>query len=455
MEKAGLLTVSSSQLASSSSGYGARAARERMSRRKNLAGLCAVTVGCILLLYASQRYSSNNYAAEYFRPRERTGTNLRILNSHKYYGGRSYGGGAAGGTSDDTYPPIPTTHNATVSIEDVLSYQRMLLASETASYEYTANFEDDIKLTDLIPETGGNPRRSLIITTWRSGSTFLGDILNALPGNYYHYEPLLDFDIIQIRGPPNDSVAIHNLRHLLRCDYTEMENYLDYGRTHNYLFSHNVRLWQQCVRYPQFCYEPRFLGPFCRLFPLQSMKVVRLRASLLTPLLEDESLNVRVVLLIRDPRGSLQSRKHRVWCPGRPDCDDPSTVCSDMQLDYEAAVELSERFPKRFRVVRYEDLSLDPYRMTKEILHFYGLPYHPAVRTFLDTHTKQDVGGVSSTYRDSKSAPFHWTKDLTFEEVKIIQDSCVAAMKSWGYRNATSEWELYNNFNPLLSYSVS
>lgn len=61
------------------------------------------------------------------------------------------------------------------------------------------------------------------------------------------------------------------------------------------------------------------------------------------------SLNVRVVLLIRDPRGSMQSRKHRVWCPGRPDCDDPSTVCSDMQLDYEAAIELSQRFPQRFR----------------------------------------------------------------------------------------------------------
>lgn len=28
------------------------------------------------------------------------------------------------------------------------------------------------------------------------------------------------------------------------------------------------------------------------------------------------SLNVRIVLLIRDPRGSLQSRKHRIWCPG-------------------------------------------------------------------------------------------------------------------------------------------
>ena len=32
------------------------------------------------------------------------------------------------------------------------------------------------------------------------------------------------------------------------------------------------------------------------------------------------SLNVRILLLIRDPRGFLQSRKHRVWCPGNADC---------------------------------------------------------------------------------------------------------------------------------------
>lgn len=33
-----------------------------------------------------------------------------------------------------------------------------------------------------------------------------------------------------------------------------------------------------------------------------------------------KSLNVRILLLIRDPRGFLQSRKHRVWCPGNVDC---------------------------------------------------------------------------------------------------------------------------------------
>jgi hypothetical protein len=77
-------------------------------------------------------------------------------------------------------------------------------------------------LEDLVPDMSGTPVRSLIITTWRSGSTFLGDVLNSHPGNYYHYEPLLDYEIVQIRGEPLATGAIKNLRNLLNCNYTDM-----------------------------------------------------------------------------------------------------------------------------------------------------------------------------------------------------------------------------------------
>ena len=77
-------------------------------------------------------------------------------------------------------------------------------------------------LDDLVPDMSGTPVRSLIITTWRSGSTFLGDVLNSHPGNYYHYEPLLDYEIVQIRGEPLATGAIKNLRNLLNCNYTDM-----------------------------------------------------------------------------------------------------------------------------------------------------------------------------------------------------------------------------------------
>jgi hypothetical protein len=53
--------------------------------------------------------------------------------------------------------------------------------------------------------------------------------------------------------------------------------------------------------------------------------------------------------LIRDPRGFLQSRKHRVWCPGNPDCDNPNIVCKDMVSDYKAAVVLAKKFPMTFK----------------------------------------------------------------------------------------------------------
>lgn len=69
------------------------------------------------------------------------------------------------------------------------------------------------------------------------------------------------------------------------------------------------------------------------------------------------SLNVRVLLLVRDPRGILQSRKHRGWCPGNPDCDEPALVCSDMVADYEAAKRLRKLYPDTFRYIILEQNS--------------------------------------------------------------------------------------------------
>lgn len=150
-------------------------------------------------------------------------------------------------------------------------------------------------------------------------------------------------------------------------------------------------------------------------------------------------------------------------------------MCRDMVADFYAAQLLLKKHPGRFRVVRYEDLSLSPQEITKELLDFYGLPMDPEVEEFLESHTKLDIGGVSSTYRDSKSAPFHWIKDLAFEEVifkkklffvvghqlnfhlqiDTIQNGCTKAMELWGYKKATNLTILSNKFDPILPYSLT
>lgn len=181
---------------------------------------------------------------------------------------------------DSKYNRI-ATHS---TIEEVVEHARELIKEETSDYIFPPN----TSLSNFTPATRGTPLRSIILTTWRSGSTFLGEVLNAVPGNFYHYEPLLDYGIIQIRGPPYEESAVRHLKRLLSCDYSNLDDYLEFGKTHTHLFSHNTRLWDMCGQYPFYCWNSTFLSKFCKEFPFQSMKSVRLRLHLAEALLEDK-----------------------------------------------------------------------------------------------------------------------------------------------------------------------
>ncbi|KRG02852.1 uncharacterized protein LOC6576264 isoform X2 [Drosophila mojavensis] len=255
--------------------------RSRMSRRANLIGICGISSLCILLLIATtQRRPSMSPFGSSSSAGSVGGSNSAALASNQLPRSSYYE------RQQQPSQTAATIYNMTATIVDVLAGQRARILQEMENFEYPRGGAE--KLNDMTPETGGTPVRSIVVTTWRSGSTFLGDILNAMPGNYYHYEPLLDFGIKQVREPEEQQFAVQNLKNLLNCDYADMSDYLEYGKTHTYLFEHNQRLWEVCREYPRFCWRPAFLTPFCRLFPIQSMKTVRLRLAQAEELLKDE-----------------------------------------------------------------------------------------------------------------------------------------------------------------------
>ncbi|XP_023348675.1 carbohydrate sulfotransferase 5 isoform X2 [Eurytemora carolleeae] len=333
---------------------------------------------------------------------------------------------------------------------DEASWMRESIESEKTRIKQVLadfEFEDGRSLEEHQLINGGQPVRALVTTTWRSGSTFLGDIMLSHPATYYHYEPLLHFDIRQARSGYLAQEGVRTLKDLMNCNYTNLDNYLKYGKTHLHLFSHNSRLWKYCTSqgkeyHQSTCWSPAFLNRFCPLFPFQSIKAVRLRLGLTRELVEDASLNVRVLLLVRDPRGTMESRKHRDWCPGNPDCEDPKKLCEDLESDYYAYKALLQTYPDRYRMVRYEDFSMDPYNNTVNVFRYFRFSMHKRVEQFLNSHTTTNIGGVSSTFRDSKTAPFMWKERLTREEVYNIQDSCSQAMNLWGYNLLTDEDDL-------------
>ncbi|XP_046610526.1 carbohydrate sulfotransferase 4-like [Neodiprion virginianus] len=343
---------------------------------------------------------------------------------------------------------------ATLSeIQQVIDLQRRIIHDQMIDYQYP-NGRYNIsanKLEDLVIERNGNPIRSVVVSTWRSGSTFFGNIFTASPGLFYHFEPLVDFGINKIRGPPLASQALKNLKALFSCDYSNLDRYLERVKNQPYIFRTNPPLWAQCQAHPSICYNHRFLSEMCKLFPFQLMKILRPTLHIAQELLADEKLGVRLVFLTRDPRGVFQSRKHRSFCQEGLDCSDPILLCKDMVSDYNTAVELQKKYPSTFRVLRYEDLSLEPHKEVKKLVEFYGLDFHPNIKKYIDTHTKYDFGDPYTTFRDSKIAPFHWRTELEFEEVEEIQRNCFVPMKHWGYVPALNISH-QREFNPVTNY---
>merc|ERR1719420_191885 len=62
-------------------------------------------------------------------------------------------------------------------------------------------------------------RKILILTTWRSGSTFLGDLLNHYPGTFYFFEPLHYYDHMDGKVMPQTEIEF--LRSLYHCTFNQ------------------------------------------------------------------------------------------------------------------------------------------------------------------------------------------------------------------------------------------
>ncbi|KAH9632145.1 hypothetical protein HF086_006579 [Spodoptera exigua] len=347
------------------------------------------------------------------------------------------------------------THLAT-DIENILDKARSDIRQQLSNFNLSCSGAHSLE--DLVMESGGHPIRTLVISSWRSGSTFLGDLVNSIPSNYYHYEPLLMYGTKQLRRPTDATEALSIVRRMFKCNFEGLEEYFEFESKDLSLFSHSTRLWEYCKneKSNDLCFNGDFISRICKLFPFQSMKLVRLRLSLVDEILNDNELNVRVILLMRDPRGLMQSRRHRRFCELSSDCWEPSLVCADMISDYVAARNIMQRYPGRLLVVRFEDLALKPDITTQKILDFMRVDGRKAFDEFLESHTNMEVAGVHSTFKVTRNIPFKWKYTLDYNYVNDLQIACKEAMRLWGYKMVYNETHMMSNeFNPVEDYTIS
>lgn len=170
------------------------------------------------------------------------------------------------------------------TMDYVIKQQKEIVEEEMFDYK----FPPKTQLKNFTLSNKGQPKRNIIIASWRTGSTFLGQLVSSVPGTFYFYEPLIHHGPYEVIQPPQSSTSLEMIKKLLKCDYSGLDDIIENAKLHQIKFSHNTQLWKQCLLYPHYCFNHKFFSDICKAFPFQTMKIVRWRLKITEDLLKDE-----------------------------------------------------------------------------------------------------------------------------------------------------------------------
>ena len=145
---------------------------------------------------------------------------------------------------------------------------------------------------------------------------------------------------------------------------------------------------------------------------------------------------------MRDPRGIIKSRSTNNWCGKKPHCSNVTELCQLMDQNMATAMTLKNAYSKdRITLVRYEDVTSNPYRIMEKIFGFLGLDYpigidkHIAEHTgMLKNHGRTRIKGGGDGYNsNSAQNAFQWRTKLTKQDIDSIEKHCSAILDKLGY----------------------
>ncbi|XP_075692921.1 carbohydrate sulfotransferase 4-like [Rhinoderma darwinii] len=328
----------------------------------------------------------------------------------------------------------------------------------------------------------------LILSTWRSGSSFTGQIFSQHPDVFYLMEPAWHvWTTLPKQSIKVSQMAVRDLvRSVFLCDMSVFDAYMPEKRIKSNLFQ-----WEtsRALCSPPAC--PIFnrsdiisqtdCRTLCKLYPFDTVesscktyshiviKEVRFfDLKSLYPLLKDPSLNLKILHLVRDPRAVFQSRERAasqlsydnniiINSLPKPETDDKKensthkvmeTICKSQVDMYLSATNGSHSaLDSRYMMVRYEDIVQDPIKKARQMYQFGQLNFSPKLRDWIHnlTHGKGQGNSFVINSKDAVNVSQAWRKSLQFESVQKIQDLCNEAMEVFGYKFLKSK-ESQNDF---------
>ena len=158
-----------------------------------------------------------------------------------------------------------------------------------------------------------------------------------------------------------------------------------------------------------------------------------------------------VLHLVRDPRGMLNSMLQLEIKLRGPISKNfiasqmhyVTSCCNDNVRDFQFLLSNTPRFS--YRLLRYEDLALNPVYYTQLLYERVNFPHSDDVYNWITLATAHNVSdfvnaGVMTTLRkDSKNVPFKWISQLQIHLIEEVEEKCSRMMDMAGYKPVATQ----------------
>ena len=313
------------------------------------------------------------------------------------------------------------------------------------------------------------------MASFRGGSSFTGGMFIANPEVFYTFEPLkicsynLPGYLSDFFQRTQDFLKVSCLRNLLSCqvrNYWQDLEFLDAGAK----FNATRMLWQprifgKVIQEAGMSATDTRINTICQSrYKHRVTKVIRLQSieSLVT-LMKD---GVKVLYVVRDPRGTLNSRRR---APGNEHLgasaleEEAIKECTKHDdnlrflikaLQHGGDNELNDIIRRQLRILRYDDMAREPVVYARRTYEFLNMTFSAAVQKHmllnpyvyvwvLPKDFEANTKHLSNHSQHVKEVFMHdWRNELNFEQVDMIQDVCNNMMNLLGITSFQRQSEL-------------
>ncbi|XP_045198558.2 carbohydrate sulfotransferase 3-like [Mercenaria mercenaria] len=172
----------------------------------------------------------------------------------------------------------------------------------------------------------------------------------------------------------------------------------------------------------------------CQKSPLVALKFIRLRMKDVAKLLPFYP-NMKIIHLVRDPRGILISRIKLKAITTKNYQAKVKSHCSSIEQDLKFSKAILQTYSDRLKIVYYEDIAERPLETTRALTEFAGLRFVKSMQTFIEkqTHASRDSGPYATQRRNSKTTAKKWRTLIDPEMAKYTYNACKTSNFVLGY----------------------